>query len=858
MIWKTALRKPRWQHRKPEIRAEAVAHDDDAELIASLASIAVEDEDSTVRAAALQRIDDLALLDRRSREESDEKLRQLAERRLRHLVCGSEVDLQQRLDFVRATSDKERIEIFVRQAEAAELRRAAIGKVERQGLLGDRVLADEDPGVRHAALERIEQPSTLNRIAEILRTKDKQLYREVEQRLQSLGGQHTEVALQEAEGVCSEMEALARGGSAGRRAQALADIQARWAPLAAAAPETLRRRFEGALAIVERSLAPPAPAPEKPEVEAELSAQAEDNPVPERSAEVLEAMPSAEEKATGRSDGAKADKAKTPAGPDVEQLHEALDALLNQMEQAVDADDLAAAKTIQPKALKLVDQLKQRRRFNNTDNSRRWLSLQGRVRELRGWQRWSNDRIRKRLIREIEALGKEGLHPDAVLTKIKQSRAQWDALNEQEQWPGEAQRRSSPALWRHFNAICKETFERAKPFFEKRSELRQQKLEETLALAEQLDQVLQSSPADWKALQQARRNVIDGLKQLEDLAPQDRKKAARRLRKSLDRASAAIDSQYDEVEKRKRGLIRLAERLPHVQDRAEAINEAKKLNREWKDSGSLPRRREQGLWEAFRAPIDPLFEAQREQSAKEQQARDENRAALQALCEEMEGLAALEGDDLRRAGGRAEGLLSDWREADVRDRGLQTRFDQAHEKFLNRVAAAQHDREQIQRRALRDYFKQLLAAESRADGGQPLSEELLGNLQDTSLASGGGKLSQALLERRDALLRAVDNDTVADYMADTAEATDSARDLCVNMEFLAGLNSPPEDQARRMDFQVQRLSESLGGGESGSQREEALAAEQDWYLLAPLAADQATALNDRFVRALDEVLKQYN
>ncbi len=87
------------------------------------------------------------------------------------------------MQVIEITSDRDLIEQLATHAPEAPLRRAAIAKVERQGVLGDCCMHDRDPENRKFAASRITQHTTLKRVMDGVRKTDKILYASLAQRL---------------------------------------------------------------------------------------------------------------------------------------------------------------------------------------------------------------------------------------------------------------------------------------------------------------------------------------------------------------------------------------------------------------------------------------------------------------------------------------------------------------------------------------------------------------------------------------------------------------------------------------------------------------------------------------------------
>ena len=104
------------------------------------------------------------------------------------------------------------IEKVATLATDRELRAAALARVTRPALLAERAIADPDPQLRLAALERIPDAGVLERIAERARKTDKAVSRRARTRLEAMrfdarrrSGDHDRARV-----LCERIEALMR------------------------------------------------------------------------------------------------------------------------------------------------------------------------------------------------------------------------------------------------------------------------------------------------------------------------------------------------------------------------------------------------------------------------------------------------------------------------------------------------------------------------------------------------------------------------------------------------------------------------------------------------------------------------
>jgi hypothetical protein len=211
MSWKQHIFKPKWQNKNADIRLESVSSEQHPELIGGLLEIAAEDTDKRVRCAAIKRLHQLENILNLHAGESDKEVRTLLEERIRQLASSSNDSrppLKFRMQVAETTQDRDLIEHLASHAPESELRRAALARVERQGVLGDCAIQDGDARNRSYAASRIAQHTTLKRVIDALRKKDKALYTDLQARLHQelLARGDAEAVHNEALKICTGLE----------------------------------------------------------------------------------------------------------------------------------------------------------------------------------------------------------------------------------------------------------------------------------------------------------------------------------------------------------------------------------------------------------------------------------------------------------------------------------------------------------------------------------------------------------------------------------------------------------------------------------------------------------------------------
>jgi hypothetical protein len=845
MSWKPHIFKPRWQHRDADLRKQAVATLDEPELLAALDEICVTDEDPGVRAAAAVRVNDLGVLNGALGTEQDAAVIAALRQRIGELAAATGTHrppLELRLEVIAAAQDRDLLERVASSAPEPQLRSAALQRVGRQGFLGDRAIHDPDPEVRQAAARAITQRSTLQRVIDETRTRDKALHQSLLARLKTelLEAGDPDTVRQEAQQLCEALEAYAIEQRS-VAASVPAAIEQRWALIAERAPKDLASRFQRASTRVTTAEIP-APAPPPP-VAAVAASEADHAPAepaapaePPEPVEPIEPGPSSEAQQRAASAAA-----------------EARSRALEQAQALLARYRSEAEEGLLHKALETRQELQALGAGLKSD--RRWKAVQaeinalhGRLRELRDWHHWSNDTVRKQLIKEMALLPKADLHPDAMLDRIKSLQQQWKELERSEQIQGEQHFAAAPWLWRKFQAAGNAAFSAAKPFLEKRSELQEKHAQDIQQRIATLKELTATESPDWAALGTALKQAQQCFRALDQTPQKARKKLASQLRKTIEKAKPMMESRYDQIELEKRKLIRAAEQLVHMEDRDEAIQKAKQLQADWKAAGSLWRSRENPLWDAFRTPIDPLFADLKVEREEQQEAQQERRAAQQSLCNELKAILATDDAELAEAEGKLRGLRGAWNDIEFPDRKIRAHFDRMAQDFETRLRAyRQRSAEETRQRW---WQKAALLHECEAAGLQGgLKPAAQKKLAAQWPGAGVNTETDRLLDQRFATAQAGESTLAFD-----AATLERAQELCIQLEFLSVLPSPEDERGRRMEYQVQRLASSLAGeGRQQSAADEARQAELDWLTLPPLEPAAHAQLTVRVKAALKEI-----
>jgi exonuclease SbcC len=828
------LFKPKWQDKDAATRLAAVATDADPGLIAALPELTRSDPDARVRIAALKRLGDYERWRERSTGDADTEVRRTARSAYITMLCAgaSNCPPLPRLIAELDTLSPVELETVATAAVNRDLRAAALGLVTRPALFAERAGADPDPALRALALQRVSDPAALERIAERARKSDKIISRLARERLESLriGSGDVGAIAARARVLCERIETLLRNPGSDPDAARVA-IELDWNNLGAGVPVALTARFRGAAALItqlaarrgnsvpsEPALAAPAEAASAPALSTLPSA--ERNEAPGSAAEIGDAVVS-----RARFDAALA----AAAGQSRREREQsdmaaarAIEQMLSRYEAALDAGDTHAA---QAAHAKLAPRVKAAGKISSAIE-RRLAPLDARFAELKRWQHWSNQRRRRTLCEEIEALVAAGLHPDAVATRVHDARTEWHRLDAME---GGEKSAAAPGLVRRFQSVCQHALKPAQAYFEKRDSVRDAHRNELEALLARVAAV-PAETADWKALSALQRQLSGALRSLDGLSPRDRNHSAKRIKDAIALISPRIEEHAQGIQKAKARLIEQAQALSLQADRG-AARAARELQQQWTAVGEGLRAIDQKQWREFRTACDRVFAAL-DAGRKEREASVAAQVGqVQAIVDEAEALANDADADTDTVAARRRDLDARWRAVATNDHHLDQRWRKALERLT--VRSTERAREKRLARYSLALRKYALLRELE-HGAQPA--ELLAPRWDAHAAL----IAEFAAPLEDRWTRACGESTPADAAED-----DAARGLLVRLEFTAGIASPAEDRQRRMDYQVARLSARMRGGATMTPERELDEIFAAWFAQSPQPLD----LEQRFERA---------
>ncbi len=474
--------------------------------------------------------------------------------------------------------------------------------------------------------------------------------------------------------------------------------------------------------------------------------------------------------------------------------------------------------------------------------------LDGRLNELRQWKEYVAAPKRIELIEEMEALIGVDEAPEMLAEHVRALRQEWRTITKglAVEVPVEAER---------FEQAFAKAYQPCQVYFAEQAvvrrtnlDARKQVLERLLAFEAGLDpdepdhplilRVLREAPQEWRSH-----------------APVDRD-ASRPLDaeffSTLDRLRVTVTAWYTRNSADKQSLIARAQQLTTATDIERAIDEAKRLQAQWKTTGPVPHAQSQSMWEEFRGLCNAVFERRQQEFSRQSAALEQAKVRAEALCEQIEA-AGQQGPADRPSG---EAQLREWQDAfhSISElprndaRRLRDRYQRAMSTFDSQIAGlAVRDAEAAEANA-RAAAKQVRAYQLAVIQGDTDREELRA-AAEAFIAGVPRWPSKAVLQALRQSLRRTDSPEFA--QTDAAARELALRKLCIHAEILSGTATPSEDGALRREQEMQLLRQGLGQARQADDRAwEAMRIE--WLGLAAVTPAVHEALERRFMQCLPQ------
>lgn len=841
--------KPRWQHSKATVRVQAINRlsPEKAEHLEVLSQLARQDQSAEVRQAAVERLVLPELLTEILEKDADPGIRRSAAQRLCKLILDDECPASQRISCVSRLRDDNILAHIALNCEDRSIQMEAVANIEDQHCLTTLTINGSTSQLRQRAAEKLELPELLTQASKAIKGKDKSVFRIIRTKQQQIQDQArlTEQLKQRQLELINSLQHLAateyfpqyaakydalllqlndsllpelsesfhqaqqqclavleaeqqRITLAQQKKQQQAELQRLQDQLidqmntAAERCESLLRtaHFNGLdldaeqqhwLSLVEQWETHSRELPSKASISV-IKRQQSTLATAQRWLDHQAAItPLIEQIQRSEEDSSKpllktAQQlckeinwpAEIPAPQELQDLKQCIQSLqsqvneinlqtrsesdnlaqlLSQLEIRLNAGEIKLASRLEQKAAELLQGM------NGSTPSQlqhQYRSLHAQLHEMLDWQGYAVVPKKEQLCTAMEALAETPQDPAELARNIKELQKQWKKLDANDPY-------HSHALWQRFKDASDIAYKPCEAYFAEQKQQREENLANRKQLVAELQAFLTDTNwenPDWQAIEQHTRNAKQ---QWKHYAPVDRtpgKEVQSQFNALLKQMDNRIKQRREQVaELKKEFLAQARDLLPKTEtishgDLENAAEQIKTLQQQWKQVGSTFHSLERTLWPEFKEACNQVFTAlnQHKQTQRHQHNRQQ---------QELESF--LDSDSYK---------------------GLQRRInlcDQMEGMLLDGT---------LDQLAL-DEFQ---SAWNQGEYPEPPFDELIDYRYQNLLALIAGRIE----------------------MEQLTEITDQAlRQLCIRLEIVLGVESPEQDQALRMEYQMQRLQSAL-------------------------------------------------
>ena len=493
------------------------------------------------------------------------------------------------------------------------------------------------------------------------------------------------------------------------------------------------------------------------------------------------------------------------------------------------------------------------------DAEQRLHRLLAQMRELKQWRKWGTDEHRKELCTQVEGLIEADIGLEELAALLHQHQMEWKQLD-QNHYP------TNQVLWDRFHAACEKVYERCRPYLDELATQRERNRRHREEICSELEEFLDKvdwDRIDWKKAMHAERETRQAWAAAGPVENKYRKALTKRFRAAMDQLDQRLEQERSRNLAFRKDLIARIEALKEHPDLDFAIEQTKQLQRQWHTTVAGRQKQENSIWRQFRGACDQVFERRRELQHAQDQALQENLRARQRVCEGLQALSQ-ENLDPHTLEQRFHELHTQWREtADLElpkpaYGKLKQAWQEAEQSYRQRLQQLRLQQQRAQLSLLREkaeLCRQLELSILQPGAEMPDPSGLAARWEQLP-AQEDQQLQEAIAWRHRKAQRAAERpgEPRDELISELEDNRRRREEICLHMEILAGLDSPPELAEQRLAFQVSRLAERVDG--EGDPLEAAPQLERDWYVCGPAPQADMASLDTRFERALHALQEQ--
>ncbi len=474
------------------------------------------------------------------------------------------------------------------------------------------------------------------------------------------------------------------------------------------------------------------------------------------------------------------------------------------------------------------------------------------IQNLKKWRNWGMNQARQGLIDQLIALKDSEEHPKDLHTKLKAIRDQWNKWNKTGDFPNQKLRES-------FSDAYNEAFAPCKAFFKNQKKQRKQNYKTRKKICADLESFYDSTDwghnPDWEAIADAIRQSKNQWKAAVPLNKKDWDITNARFDEVISKFAPHLERECERGVQFRQELIRKANELD-AQPIKVAIDKAKSYQVEWKTVAVRTRKKKENqLWMDFKSACDRQFQRRAEMHKERDKQRKKNTEQRQLLISEIKSVNQLSHAEIQESAARVSDIQRRWRQTSHSGKG---KSDSLEAEFNNEVAKFKKLFKQAENLKLESLFQllnskaqicDLLERARYSTNSNSVVDE--SKLKWESISDNCGPFETRIQNRYSAACDMLGGDSADDtkFVVQTNENLEAKKSICLQLEVLADLDSPPAFAKERMQYNVMRLNEVMTKRvERSDPEDEIKKLLVEFWLTGPVPEEHFESINERFQR----------
>ncbi|NMP32377.1 DUF349 domain-containing protein [Thalassotalea sp. M1531] len=428
--------------------------------------------------------------------------------------------------------------------------------------------------------------------------------------------------------------------------------------------------------------------------------------------------------------------------------------------------------------------------------------LSEQIAELSDWEHYIATPRKQQLLAEIKHLAETPLdNPSKQANKVKEYRKTWNSL-------GHADEEIDKKLNDEFNQACEIAFAPCRQFYAEQDKIRENHLNARNTLIDEaslLTKTLTVEPIDYKALEGAFNKLIQQWRNAGEVDRSQYKKVNEQFIATTKPIKQALNQYHESNVTLKTKLIKNAEQCLLEEDVFNAVEQVKSLQKQWKTIGYAGIKKENALWREFRKVNDNVF-------SRRTELQDSRKKESDVKTKEVTEFLTSLRQDTKNIQQSQESLANAIKQANTKLKAIKS------DRLVNKEVIA----------GLESFIDEC-AEQVKAIRTQAIHASWIGLFEIVDLLATGALSKESVADSSQfAELTEVFAKKLTDTLSNNSE--ENREQLTLELEIIAGIDSPKEAQAQRMALQVEIMQLKMTSGQLMSTEEKLW----QWLAAGPL------------------------